>query len=60
MLWLYANNSNAANLLQLLSALAVSKLHKTIIFETYLTGQYHFFNFLLKSTRFGALCYKLD
>jgi hypothetical protein len=36
------------------------KLHKTIIFGTQLTGQYHFFNFLLKSTSFGAWRYKLD
>jgi hypothetical protein len=31
-----------------------SKLHKTTIFGVYFTGQYHFLNFLLKSTSFRA------
>jgi hypothetical protein len=37
-----------------------SKLHKTTTFGAHITGQYHFFNFLLKSTSFGAWRYKLD
>jgi hypothetical protein len=37
-----------------------SKLHKTITFGVYITGQYYFLNFLLKFTSFRAWRYKLD